>query len=290
MMSDCLHESCKDGQKQGEVQNQGQQNRKDREELVDDLADCLAQLQDDSDIERIDRILEELEQMGPARPDFDTEQSLARFYQKYGEFFSAQPSAEKVKKPKRRKNLRRIARIAAIIAVLLVVSLGAAQAAGFNILGIFPWWNGERFHFTQEEDNVPQMLDSLPDIEFESLQAALDAYDIDIPLAPSDLPDEAELQTLFVDEHKGQLVFSAGYNLPDGELFITIKQTAGVPYFEVEKKEDDAEIYTVDGVEHLIMDDIGRQKAVWYNGMWEENIIGDVAREDLIAMIDSIYR
>ena len=290
-MSDCLHGSCEHGQRD-DVQNQRQQSDQDREELIDDLADCLAHLQDDSDIEKINRLLEEIKQLDPATPDFDAEQSLERFYQKYGSFFSAEPPAGKDKKPKRhRKPLRYIARTAAIIAALLILCIGAAQAAGFNIMSIFPWWNEERFHFAQEEnDNAPKTRESNPEIEFESLPAVLEAYDIQVPLAPTQLPDGAELQRLVVENMEGQLTFRAEYVLPNGELFITIRQTSGTPFYEIEKNEDNAEIYLVNGIEHHLMNDEGRQKAIWYHGIWEGNIIGNVSQEELTAMIDSIYQ
>ena len=289
-MFDCLHDSCGNGQKRGNVQNQGQQSRKDREELVDDLADCLAQLQDDSDMEQIDRILNEINRLDQTTPDFDVEQSLARFYEKYGDLLSIKPPAETARKPKRRKLLRNIARTAAIIAALLILFLGAAQAAGFNIINLFPWWNEEQFHFANEEEGSPNIVDELPNVEFESLQAALNAYDIYTPLVPTQLPDGAKLQKLFIEEHKGQLMFRAEYTLPEGKLFIIIKQLAEVPRSEVEKNADDAEIYTVDGIQHLIMDDIGIQKTIWYHGIWEGQITGNLTREELTAMINSIYK
>lgn len=290
-MLDCLHNSYNDGQRQDDVQNQGQQEREKREELVDDLADCLEQLQDDSDVERIDRILEEIEQLGPVAPDFDVEQSLAEFYRKYGYLFSEEPSAGKEAKPKRRKSFPRIARTVAIVAALLIICLGVAQAAGFNLMSIFPWWNGEQFHFAREENSGSQTLEELPDteMEFESLQDALEKYGIQVPLAPSKLPDGAVLQTLSVKERDGHPVFCAVYDIPEGELFITIEQAAEVPFSDVETDKDDMEIYTVDGIEHCIMNDIKMRTVVWYNGIWEGNIAGNMTRDDLVAMIDSIY-
>lgn len=289
-MFDCLHDPCNDGQKQGDMQNQGQQNGKTREELVDDLADCLAQLRDDSDIEKINRILEEIEQLDPATEEFDVEESLAEFHKKYRYFFSAEPPVEKVQKPKRGKPLYYFARTAAIIAILLVICIGVAQAAGFNILNIFPWWNGEQFHFVREEDDTPAVRDSFSELEFESLQAALTKYGIQVPLAPTQLPDGAELQSLIVKDAEGQLMFSAKYQLPDGELFIAIEQSTGIPFSDVETDKDGIEVYTVNGIEHSIMNDMGMQEAVWHNGAWEGTITGDVSRKEITAMIDSIYQ
>ncbi len=291
-MLDCLHDSYNDGQRQDDVQNQGQQEREKREELVDDLADCLEQLQDDSDVERIDRILEEIEQLGPAAPDFDVEQSLAEFYRKYGYLFSEEPSAGQEAKPKRRKSFPRIARTVAIVAALLIICLGVAQAAGFNLMSIFPWWNGEQFHFAREENSGSQTLEELPDteMEFESLQDALDKYGVQVPLAPSKLPDGAVLQTLSVEEEDGQPVFLAKYELPNGKLFITIGKATEVPFSDIETDKDNMEIYVVDGIEYRIMDDVRSSKAIWYNGIWECRITGNVDREEIVAMIDSIYQ
>ena len=289
-MFDCLHDSCGNGQKRGNVQNQGQQSRKDREELVDDLADCLAQLQDDTDMEKIDRILNEINRLDQTTPDFDVEQSLARFYEKYGNLLSIKPPAGTARKPKRRKLFRNIARTAAIIAALLILFLGAAQATGFNIMNLFPWWNEEQFHFANEENSSPNIVDELPNVEFESLQAALDKYGVQVSLVPTQLPDGAELQRLVVEDTKGQLMFHAEYALPEGKLFIIIKQAIKAPRFEVEKDLDDVEFYSANGIEHRIMNDVGRQKVIWYHGIWEGQITGNLDREELIAMIDSIYK
>lgn len=289
-MFDCLHDSCNDRQKQENVQNQRQQGSENREELIDDLADCLAQLRDDSDIEKINRILEEIEQLDPATEEFDVEKSLAEFHEKYRYFFSAEPPAEKVQKPKRVRPLYHFARTAAIIAILLVICIGVAQAAGFNILSIFPWWNGERFHFVREEDDAPTMQVSFPELEFESLQAALENYEIQVPLAPTQLPDGAELQSLAVKDVRGQLMFSAKYQIPDGELFIAIEQSAEIPFSDVETDKDGIEVYTVNGIEHHIMNDMEMREVVWHNGIWEGTITGNVSQEMLVAMIDSIYQ
>ena len=116
-MSDCLYDSFNHGLNQSDVQNQRQQSNRNREELIDDLADCLAQSEDDFDMEQIDRILDKIEQSGGITSDFDAVQSLNQFHQKYGTSFSATPLIGAVKKPRHRKTLLYVARVAIIAAI-----------------------------------------------------------------------------------------------------------------------------------------------------------------------------
>jgi hypothetical protein len=87
----------------GGCANPGASKSQRSEKLIDDLADCLAQLQDDADIEQIDRILEKLDQQDPAAPNFDAEQALSDFHEKYADLFAADPPAAPAKRPSRRK-------------------------------------------------------------------------------------------------------------------------------------------------------------------------------------------
>ena len=59
--------------------------------------------------------------------------------------------------------------------------------------------------------------------------------------------------------------------------------------FKIEKNETKVDVYSVEGIEHHILTDVTMIKAVWQNGEWEGHITGDVTREELIHMIDSIY-
>ena len=162
-MSDCLYDSFNHGLNQSDVQNQRQPSNRNREELIDDLADCLAQSEDDFDMEQIDRILDKIEQSGGITSDFDAVQSLNQFHQKYGTSFSATPLIGAVKKPRHRKTLRYVARVA-IIAAFLITFIGIAQATGLHIMDIFPWWNDSVFHFQKQSSSSslsPERADAL---------------------------------------------------------------------------------------------------------------------------------
>ena len=84
-------------------------------------------------------------------------------------------------------------------------------------------------------------------------------------------------------------MFWAIYDIPDGKISNVIRQSSPLPLSEIEKDENMVETYTVGNIEHYLMEDLGRQKAIWYNNGWECRISGDITRDELTAMIDSIY-
>ena len=59
---------------------------------------------------------------------------------------------------------------------------------------------------------------------------------------------------------------------------------------EIEINDPNVEVYPAGGIDHHLMADVKQRKAMWYNGAWECYIAGDLTREDLLLMIDSIYQ
>ena len=89
-------------------------------------------------------------------------------------------------------------------------------------------------------------------------------------------------------------MFYAIYRVPNGKMYIAIRHKTEnnqetAPFSEIEKNEDNVSLYEAGGITHHIMSDVTMNKAVWQNGEWECSITGDITRDDLTAMIDSIY-
>lgn len=290
-MADCQHDAHDHGPEQGNVQNQRQEIRKSREELLDELADRLAGAEDDSDVEQLERCLAALDALEEIAPDFDAERSLEEFHQKYNAAPAAPSRSQQTDKPKRHKFTRHLAR-AAIIAAVLCAFVAVAQAKGFDILGAIARWTDAQFHLEWINGSSSDGADvSLSDaIEYPSLQDALDKYDVEYRIAPSELPADASLDRLFVKEENHKLMFYASYKILSGSLSITFRQKDVLPFSEVEKDIDEIEVYTTAEIEHHIIQDIDQMKAIWHNGPWECHINGDISRDEMIAMIDSIYR
>ena len=295
-MSERRHEGPPNGRRAEPVQSQGRVSKPSREELLDRLADCLAEVEDEAGADRLEACLDELEEeYGEVAPDFDPARSLDGFRTRYRSGETPPPAPRKPDAPAgqsaaKPRRPRRSVRIAIIAAILICVCVAAVQASGTNLLGMIATWTSEQFHMEREEGAEPSPSGTKAPVQYESLQQALDEYGVEEKLAPTWVPDDAILESVTVREDKDIFIFSSFYSLPDGSISIVIRQSSVLPLSEFEKDSDNVKTHTVGNIEHYLMEDIDQQKAIWYNGAWECRINGNISRDDLIAMIDSIYQ
>ena len=281
-MSDCRHNAPDYGPNLGDVQTQWQQlDQPNNEELLDRLTDCLYSFKGEADIASIDRCLEELEQAGVSEEDFDVERSLQEFHERYAPAFENSPSVNKKNGSRVRRPLARIAIIAATTCLLMLT----AQAAGFDIFGAIARWGSETFAFVKIDD----AWENVPGVQFYSLKNALKEYHVEEKLSPTQFPNGTVLSDLMVRQEKENVAFSAKYTLGEKSIFISIRKVADAPYVDIEINDPDVEVYAAGGVEHYLMADVKQRKVMWHNGPWECYIAGDLTREELLLMIDSIY-
>lgn len=295
-MSERRHEGPPNGRRAEPVQSQGRVSKPSREELLDRLADCLAEVEDEAGADRLEACLDELEEeYGEVAPDFDPARSLDGFRTRYRSGETPPPAPRKPDAPAgqsaaKPRRPRRSVRIAIIAAILICVCVAAVQASGTNLLGMIATWTSEQFHMEREgETGTPSPVETDTSTEYQSLQQALDEYGIEESLAPSYLPEDAVLNSINIRIEKDIPSFSAFYIIDNGTISIVIRQSSAIPLLEIEKDESQVETYVVNGIEHYLAEDLGRQKAIWYNGSWECRITGNISHDELIAMIDSIY-
>ena len=282
-MSDCRHNAPDRGLKAGDVQTQRQQSDElAREALLDKLVDCLYSFDGDTDTSAIDRCLEELEAAGEVTEDFDVEQGLKAFHERFGTAIEQEPKAVE-RKPFR---YRRLLARTAIIAATLFALIFTMQATGFDVFGTIARWTSEQFSFVNEEEKTKEHDRQL---EYATLQEALDDCSITEKLAPTEFPKGTGLTNIKVREEKSGVLISAKYALDGRKFYISIRGADGMPYSEVEIEDPNVESYFVNGIEHHLMVDVKQMKVAWNNGPWECYIAGDLTREDLLMMIDSIY-
>ena len=291
-MSDCQHQTR--GLKQSDVQNKRQPSAEEREKILDAIADCLVNIEKDSDIKDLELCLEQLDPKNELGTDFDVNRSLDEFYQKYEVGSPNQPAVSPVPaaEHKKKRLFRHTARIA-IIAATLCSFIVAAQASGLDIFRAIAEWTSEQFHLewtiTPEADTTNTSMQQL-----NSLHDTLILYDIQTPLAPTVFPEGCQFETISVEDLQNRLRITASYTVPSGDLFITIYHstdtTGAIPFSDVEKNSASVEKYTSHGITHYIMEDINAIKAVWQNEKWEGRISGSVSHEELLEMIDSIYQ
>lgn len=73
-----------------------------------------------------------------------------------------------------------------------------AQALGVDIIGMIARWTNDNFHLEQTGTTLQSTPKTVlpPEENFKSLQAALTAFDVTEPLAPTWIPERYELKSI----------------------------------------------------------------------------------------------
>lgn len=109
------------------------------------------------------------------------------------------PSGKKHLSARGRRRLGRIAILVAAAAVLLSLMMATTYALGYDLWGAFAQWTKETFAFGSGSV-TGNTEEPVTEVEYASLQAALGAYGVAEPLAPSWIPDGFVLDSVSVDD------------------------------------------------------------------------------------------
>ena len=267
-------------------------NRDEVRQLEDDFFDWF-ETADAEEFEdgTLDGFLEELERADPLPGGFDPERSLADFHEKYAALLNPQ----KVETRKSRISRRAFFAVAAVVAVL--ASMVTAQALGVDIFGFFGRWTDERFTFTGLEDEAgyqekerSYFLEEGETAEFSSLDEALEAFRINLPLVPHWFPEGfGELKVTGAVMPYGMFIFA---NSEGREQYLTIEYSEfgeDGPTVVVEKDQNDPILYESGGMTHYIVTDNGHCKATWTIDNIQCIICAPITVEEMERIIGSIY-
>ena len=267
-------------------------NREEVRQLEDDFFDWL-ETADAEELESgtLDGFLEELERVDPLPGGFDPERSLAGFHEKYAAFLEPQSRGRRQNRMPRRAFWA----VAAVIAVL--ASMVTVQAFGVVIFGFFGRWTDEQFTFTgsadkagyQEKDrNYP--FEEGETAEFSSLDEALEAFRINLPLVPHWFPERfGELEVTGSVMPSGMLIFASS---GEGEQFLTVEYSEfgeDGPAVVVEKDKNETIVYETNGMRHYIVTDHGDCRAAWTVDNILCIICAPITVEEMERIIGSIY-
>ena len=187
----------------------------------------------------------------------------------------------------------RIAGVAAILAVLFFVTTITAYALGYDVWGTIAKWSNETFSFAAEEsgDRTDAPGQQSNNLEFSSIQETLDYYGIEETIAPTWIPERFVLESVTAAENAGLIVFNAHYSYGEDILVMSAfcHEEPQEKYAQWEKDDVEPTTYEAGGVTHYLMTNMGRQMVVWMAGGCECSITGDMSKEELLAVIDSIY-
>ena len=185
--------------------------------------------------------------------------------------------------------LRRAATVAAVLVIFLVVATTSVNAFGYDLWGKVAIWSQEFFHFEDEtqgtEDNDLEKQDNL---EYASLQDALDGMEITQRLAPTWLPEGFLLDELFVFRSPKENSISAKYINGTTDIRISIRQLIDSIPEEIEKSDEYILAHDANGITYYIFENNSNLQATWVVGEFEGIIGGPITIDEMKAIIDSI--
>ena len=251
------------------------------------------------DTERLDALLDALNEVDPIpeADDFDTTKSLERFHEKYDPVFSAleMKSAEMSDLSPTKKHSRhalfKILPIAA--ALILLFGTMTAQALGFDIFGAIARWSSEIFHMSSSSTPYATVrtnpLDDGEEAYYDTLEDAIEAFGITESIAPKWMPDRFEITNVWATNQTSGILICADYASSDGYLQVRYREKSNLNFSNLEQEGSDVEAYSSGELKHYLLSDLDRQKAFWQNGELECRISGNVSRQEMRGIVDSIY-
>ena len=272
-------------------------------EILEELDARMEEMTDQScDPELIRLYLDVLEEKEPLGLELDPEASLQRFLEeRAGEESRSTPPEEPaaqaaVSRPAGLRRFRHFPRTL-IAAAVVAVLFGLGSMAGSSRL-----WESV-VHLTQgtlqivtpgaSQSGQTSAQPPLEELEFTSLQEALDAYGITEPLAPKWLPEGFESLGVTTNVAPDFIRIAETYSYDEKKIKITIRRynsEDALERFSLEKqKGQEDKKYVSGGVVHSIAQNNAIYTASWTHGLNMVNIGGDVAEEELERIIDSIY-
>ena len=185
------------------------------------------------------------------------------------------------------RSLRWIRAMAATAAVLVILIAGSVTAKAF---GVDVWkaviqWTQETFHFGEWGNSNPDN-----NLQFESLQEALEESNVSVSLVPAWIPDGYKLVRIIVQRNPMQKTYRAQYMNGKDELIITVREYINEEPLYVEQSDGVVEEYEVGGITYYLLENKKEIRAVWIVDSFECSIAGHVKIEEMKTMIDSISK
>ena len=250
------------------------------------------ELEKEPDTEELFYIMEVLADRESTNPETQiksTEEAYATFVKHYApEMAEAKPIPFSKRGTVAARWMKRVA-VVAIVCISLTTAAISAKAFAPDFWEKVAYWTREFFHFENVSDGTEgQEPDKDVNMELNSLQEALDKYNVSDGLRPNWIPAGYICVDVRTAETPKARTISAVYDCDGEQFIIQIRQVlAGEPY-QVEKSEDLIEIYCADGVDYYIFSNMDTMHIAWVNGEYECLIVGKISIDEVKKVIDSI--
>ena len=236
---------------------------------------------------QFEMILAEMERRRINEPTRSPEDAWAEFESDYSgresaysDFAAASVPPEKAlhadKQRRKRCSKRKAILLAAVICVLLT-SLMTVQAAGIDVFGAIARWTTELFSFGKTEerrglvvDGKWPEIDEEQNLQFASLQDALDFYGVTEVIAPRWIPSEFTQEETAVEQNGVWLAFFAEYvDNGNGVFIISYNSYATVPPTYYEKADNLLETFNAGCNTYRILQNVDNYVVVWLTPHFE---------------------
>lgn len=237
----------------------------------------------------------------------DVEEAWEEFQREYdlpeGEGMSLYPGAPGEEEPvppvrrrsaaSRRPRLHRRVKqsLVALTAVVIVVcGMAAAQAAGFDVLGMLGQWTDEIFHFTSGTESGES--DAPMNENTRLLREALASVGIDEDLAPTWFPEGFTAEEPTVETSNFNDIIYCFLSNENGYFInITVAKYHSVEDVEIidfEIKTDSVRQYSNERQTFYLFQNGDAIAATWTDGLFMEQISGNIQEDEIKLIIDSI--
>ena len=257
-------------------------------ELIKNITDVLAAKTNAKPIDAETAYRQFMSQYADTDPLYkDMEQELSAL-----EEDEASPEADVDDAPDRPRKVVRFSRlakfgilVAAVLVLFLAVSV-VASAMGFNIWRAAVTWDKDNMTVSSVGGEIAPKDDD----PYYQIREALQSEDVTVTVVPSYFPVGYLLTDFrYFDSsigHTYKLSFQKGEQLFRFSLYV---RPTSVNVF-LPKDDSDPEIYTSNGIDHYITTNEGQYRAVWANGDVVCELYGLDNKEELLQIIDSIYK
>lgn len=251
--------------------------------LLEEISDSSSA--QESHMDQVQLILDELDSRTEQAPTFDTEKGWESLQDNHPAFFREQEA--EIQQTFTHKKHRKF-RAAVILAAVLAAMLGTtviAQAAGIDVFGAIARWTQDIFYF--ERSAAPAETAEVCAPLYEMLQA----NHIAEQLTPTWIPEGLVQESLRISDSSSDSIYSATYMDDAGNGFsITIMDVSSSNGIVRHEKDDTpVTVYTAGGIDHYFMNNINTLSVVWMNGNYECSISTNLPVEVVEDIIDSIY-
>lgn len=225
----------------------------------------------------------ETEKRSQAQSHDDFEKSWNSFTKSHPDLFP--PTETKTRSWS--KQVGRILEVAILAATILVVT-----AAAFNWPDHIVHWGKELLRISPPPSGVMELVEPNTD-GYSTLAEAVAGIGLDDVDTPTWIPARFSISDLAIQELTSYTMVTGVYTADESELAIRISHYSdmgAMPDFAFEKNDDNKqEEKTRDGITYHYTENFEVLRVTWKDGYCLYSILGEVSRDEMDRMVNSIY-